>query len=126
MHVSPPLDDLLLWQFDIGDSESVLVFSSVVDGVVYAGSYDNEVYALDALSGELLWSFESATYLRPPPQVADGVMLTGGELFDAPHRGTSLERRGLCSPREWRKGIRLRFLRCRRVRRGIRGAVVAH
>ncbi len=84
--VSIPLDDFLLWQFGVGDMELVRVHSSVVDGIVYAASFDNMVYALDALGGELLWSFESETYLDPRLQVADGLALAMGEIdyaFDA-------------------------------------------
>ena len=52
----------------------VIVSPTVVQGVVYAGSYEGRVYALDAETGELLWSFESESDLSPPPLVAGGVV----------------------------------------------------
>ena len=47
---------------------------TVTGGVVYAGSYEGRVYALDAESGELLWTFEADSDLSPPPPVVGGVV----------------------------------------------------
>ena len=70
----PPPNDSLIWQYDTGtEGEMVIVSPTVVQGVVYAGSYKG-VYALDAETGELLWSFESESDLSPPPLVAGGVV----------------------------------------------------
>ena len=67
-----------LWRYSTGDH--VVQETTVADGVVYVKTYLNlqdssqgQVYALDAETGELLWSFEPETYLNPP-QVADGVV----------------------------------------------------
>ena len=71
----PPPDDSLIWQYDTGtEGELVIVSPTVIEGVVYAGSYENRVYALDAETGELLWSFETESDLSPPPLVAGGVV----------------------------------------------------
>ncbi|SRR6266487_762404 len=50
------------WATYVGD----VVDSSpaIVDGVIYIGSYDHAMKALDAASGQLLWSHQLAT---PPP-----------------------------------------------------------
>ena len=72
----PPPDDSLFWQYSTGNpGELVIVSPSVADGAVYAGSYGDRVYALDAETGELLWSFETESDLKPPPLVAGGVVL---------------------------------------------------
>ena len=34
-------------------------------GVIYAGSYEDRVYALDAENGELLWTFKADGDLPP-------------------------------------------------------------
>src|SRR3972149_7524399 len=51
---SPPQ---LLWHFQTGDD----IYSSptVVDGLVYVGSMDGHVYALDAATGQEHWRFET-------------------------------------------------------------------
>ena len=43
------------WSFTTGSS--VLSSPAVANGVVYVGSNDNNVYALNATSGAKLWSF---------------------------------------------------------------------
>ena len=49
----------------------------VVDGSVYFGSGDHRVYALDAASGELRWSFATGNVVHASPAVADGVVYIG-------------------------------------------------
>ena len=71
----PPPDESLIWQYDTGNPGELLIVSpTVADGVLYAGSYEDRVYALDADTGELLWSFETESDLSPPPLVAGGVV----------------------------------------------------
>jgi outer membrane protein assembly factor BamB len=53
---------------------------AVANGVVYVGSADGKVYALNASTGAKLWSYTTAA---PPsflssPIVADGVVYFGG------------------------------------------------
>ena len=70
----PPPVDSLLWQYETGNqNELVIVSPTLGDGVVYAGSYEGFVYALDAETGELLWS-ETEGGQNPPPTVAGGVV----------------------------------------------------
>ena len=49
----------------------------VVDDVVYAGSADQRVYALDAIMGHELWSFATNGAVNSTPAVADGVVYVG-------------------------------------------------
>jgi len=65
----------LLWVFETGDT----VFSSpaVAEGVVYVGSSDRSIYALNANSGELLWKFETGDTIFSSPAVAEGVVYVG-------------------------------------------------
>ena len=64
----PPPEESLLWQYSTGNpGELVIVSPTVADGVVYAGSDENLVYALDAETGEVLWKFETESQLPPQP-----------------------------------------------------------
>ena len=65
-------DESLLWSYLTGDW--VVNKPVVVDGVVYAGSNDFNVYALDADTGGLLWSFDTGSAIRTTPTVAGGVV----------------------------------------------------
>ena len=47
---------------------------TVADGVVYVGSRDNYLYALDAGSGELVWRYLTGDDVDSSPTVADGVV----------------------------------------------------
>ena len=50
---------------------------TVVAGVVYFGSGDHRVYALDASSGTLRWTFETGNVVHASPAVVDGVLYIG-------------------------------------------------
>ena len=49
----------------------------VVDGVVYFGSGDGHVYALDAATGALRWKFATGDVVHASPAYADGVIYVG-------------------------------------------------
>jgi outer membrane protein assembly factor BamB len=51
----------------------------VADGVVYVGSNDWNVYALDALTGSKLWSYPTGYRVVSSPAVANGVVYVGSE-----------------------------------------------
>ena len=50
---------------------------AVHDGVVYIGSGDQQVYALDVASGALKWSFATGDVVHASPAVVDGVVYIG-------------------------------------------------
>ena len=70
-----PTDDASLWRFETGGW--VVNAPTVADGMVYAGSDDNYVYALDAATGEMRWSFETGDAIRSSPTVAGGAVYVG-------------------------------------------------
>jgi outer membrane protein assembly factor BamB len=65
----------LKWSYQTGD----VVYSSpaVVNGVVYIGSEDFNVYALDARTGSKLWSYKTGGSVASAPAVANGVVYVG-------------------------------------------------
>ena len=56
------LHNNVVWSFTTGD---MVMFSSpaVADGHVYFGSYDDNVYALNATTGTFIWSYKTAVQL---------------------------------------------------------------
>lgn len=63
------------WRFATGGS--VVMTPSVVDGVVYAGSMDGCVYALEATTGHLIWSFLANNQVMSQPLVVGGTVYFG-------------------------------------------------
>ena len=68
-----------LWSFFTGCSGSICGGSSaaVANGVVYVGSYDGNVYALNAATGVKLWSFLTGGKVFSSPAVANGAVYVG-------------------------------------------------
>jgi outer membrane protein assembly factor BamB len=50
---------------------------TVVDGSVYFGSGDHNIYALDAATGKLQWKAKAGDVVHSSPAVADGVLYIG-------------------------------------------------
>ena len=73
--VAPPTDEALLWRHATGGP--VINAPAVVGGVVYAGSDDHHVYALDSSTGELRWGFETGDVIRSTPTVSGGAVYVG-------------------------------------------------
>ena len=72
------LHGLLPKQQTIADPFDVFLSSPVVAaGVVYFGSGDGNVYALDAATGELKWKFQTGDVVHASPAYADGVVYVG-------------------------------------------------
>jgi outer membrane protein assembly factor BamB len=62
----------------IADPFDIYLSSPVVaKGAVYFGSGDNNVYAVDAASGELRWKFATGDVVHASPAYADGVVYVG-------------------------------------------------
>ncbi len=72
LHGMQPKTQTIADPFDIFLSSPV-----VVDGAVYFGSGDGNVYALDANSGELRWKFKTGDVVHASPAFADGVVFVG-------------------------------------------------
>jgi outer membrane protein assembly factor BamB len=51
----------------------------VANGVVYVGSDDHNVYALNASTGALLWQYTTGGAVESSPAVANGVVYTGSD-----------------------------------------------
>jgi len=69
----------LLWTYTTG--LTVSSSPSVVDGTVYIGSLDRNLYALDATTGALLWKYDTGErndFVSSSPAVANGVVYIGG------------------------------------------------
>ena len=64
-----------LWSFETGGN--IHSSPSVADGVVYVGSWDDNVYAISCETGKKIWSFETGSYVLSSPCVADGVVYVG-------------------------------------------------
>ena len=58
-----------------------MLYSSpaVVDGVVYVGSDDGNVYALNASSGAKLWNYTTGGDVYSSPAVVGGVVYVGSD-----------------------------------------------
>jgi outer membrane protein assembly factor BamB len=64
----------VLWEFKAKDGfESA---AAVVNGVVYIGSYDQNLYALDANTGKQKWAYKAGPF-KAPPGVKDGCVYAG-------------------------------------------------
>ena len=50
---------------------------AIANGIVYVGSGDQHVYALDAATGALRWSFATGDVVHASPAIADGVVYVG-------------------------------------------------
>ncbi len=51
--------------------------AAVVRGVVYVGSWDDDVYALNATTGVKLWSYKTGGIVESSPAVVNGVVYVG-------------------------------------------------
>jgi eukaryotic-like serine/threonine-protein kinase len=72
LHGLEPKNQTIADQFDVFLSSPV-----VVQGAVYFGSGDSNLYALDAASGELRWKFKTGDVVHASPAYADGVLYFG-------------------------------------------------
>lgn len=63
------------WKFATGGK--VVSSPAVVNGVVYIGSYDRNLYALEAATGAVKWKFETGSRVSSSPAVTGGVAYFG-------------------------------------------------
>jgi outer membrane protein assembly factor BamB len=72
-------DGTLLWKHLLDTSHYPLELSSpaVAGGIVYAGSHDRNITALDAVTGTQLWRSKTRGWVEGSPAVADGIVYRG-------------------------------------------------
>ncbi len=82
----------LKWVFPTGGP----IYSSpaVADGIVYVGSVDHKLYALDTATGAKRWEYETGSWVESSPAIVNGIVYIGsndGRLYalDA-HSGEKL------------------------------------
>jgi outer membrane protein assembly factor BamB len=64
------------WQTKL--PRGIAATAAIVDGVVYVGCYDENLYALDLASGKEKWKFKGGSF-KAPPSVHDGAIYVGDE-----------------------------------------------
>jgi outer membrane protein assembly factor BamB len=72
----------LKWTFPTGGA--IHSSPAVADGIIYVGSRDGNLYALDAATGEQLWAFKTNSWVDSSPIVVGGVVYCGsndGNLY---------------------------------------------
>ena len=57
---------------------------SIANGVLYAGSFSGQMYALDATKGNILWNFASGGSVIDGPSIADGTVYWGSGYRSLP------------------------------------------
>lgn len=67
-----------IWNFTTG-YEIGWSTPAVANGVIYIGSYDKVVYALNASTGSKLRGYATGDYLVSCPTVADGIVYIGSD-----------------------------------------------
>jgi outer membrane protein assembly factor BamB len=72
LHGAEPAAETMPDPFDFYLSSPV-----VANGVVYFGSGDTNIYALDAATGSLKWKFKTGDVVHASPAISDGVLFVG-------------------------------------------------
>jgi|UPI0006B64B00 outer membrane protein assembly factor BamB len=68
------------WQFEVDDV--VYAAPTVVDGTVFVGSHDNNLYAIDCETGEETWRFRTNSDVATTPAVSQGTVFIGSGRKD--------------------------------------------
>ncbi len=50
---------------------------AVANGIVYVSSQDHKLYALDAITGAILWTYTTGDAIDSSPAVANGMVYVG-------------------------------------------------
>ena len=72
---SGPTNLTLRWNFTTGGG--VVSSPAVVDGKIYVGSEDKNIYCLDAWNGRFIWNFTTGFRIKSSPAVVDGKVYIG-------------------------------------------------
>ena len=94
----------------VRDERRVSSSPAVADGIVYVGSFDGRVYAVDAAIGGERWRFDTGNVVFSSPKVADGTVYVGS------HSGAMYALDAADGELDWRFADRS-DRRCHRVRR---------
>ena len=66
-----------LWKFECEDE--IRGSPTLHEGIIYVGAYDNNLYALQALSGEFIWKYATDGGVVSKPVVYEGNIYVGSE-----------------------------------------------
>ena len=72
-----PSNFTLAWKFTTNGG--VVSSPSVVDGIVYVGSQDKNIYAIGAWSGALIWNFTTLNRIESSLAIINGRVFTGSD-----------------------------------------------
>lgn len=68
----------LIWTYKTWNS--IWSAPAVADGKVFVGSNDHIFYALNEITGALIWKYNTSTSrIRPSPGISDGIVVVGNE-----------------------------------------------
>jgi outer membrane protein assembly factor BamB len=66
----------LVWSFSAEDK--IMLSSAFVSrGIVYIGSLDNNIYALNAINGQLIWVYTTGGEVASSPAVVNEIVYVG-------------------------------------------------
>ncbi len=68
---------LSVWEFACEDE--ITSSPAVADGILYIGSYDHNLYALDAKNGKFMWKYPSEGGIASSPHIWEGTIFFGSE-----------------------------------------------
>ena len=75
----------ILWQTaDPTPGTMDLASVSVANGVLYAGSYSGQMYALNTMTGDILWGFASGGSVLDGPSIVEGTVYWGSGYRNIP------------------------------------------
>ena len=60
-------------------TEGILTSSATLNGIVYIGSWDHNVYALNANTGTKVWNYKTGDMVESTPTVANGIVYVGSD-----------------------------------------------
>ncbi len=66
------------WKYKCGDV--VTSTAAIADSVVYVGSDDEHLHAIDLKTGASKWKYNAGEFLQAPPAVYEGFVLVGDDL----------------------------------------------
>jgi peptide/nickel transport system substrate-binding protein len=75
-----PNTNQTLWTYPTGNE--VFTSPAIADGKVYVGSYDHNVYCLDALTGARIWNYTTGDGIESSPTVVDGRVYIGSNDYN--------------------------------------------